>query len=214
MCLHWNWTVKCVSFPDPILGMRLIRVKHDERASAPCVSLVIMGMRLKGTNWKWLVSIHRICLNISPGFYFLPGSGNPASKRDQPYLGPASIKYLLVPTIRSTRKWPYKPHNRQFPWTFQPSPQLRNVEKAGLQIATTHEHSLQFDLVDDWPDPFVMFSIRWTATPTAVTQRLLTWEPSIPPASKRDQHLFRVGFYLSKYSTCTCTCTWLYNSLV
>ena len=37
----------------------------------------------------------------------------------------------------------YKPRNWQFPWTFQPSPQLRNVEKAGLQIAAMREHSLR-----------------------------------------------------------------------
>ena len=41
--------------------------------------------------------------------------------------------------------------------------QLRNVEKAGLQIivATMRERLRhRFDLVNDWPHPFVMLSIR------------------------------------------------------
>ena len=37
----WNWTVKYFSFPEPILGMRLIRVECTEQGNAPCVSLVI-----------------------------------------------------------------------------------------------------------------------------------------------------------------------------
>ena len=32
------------------------------------------------------------------------------------------------------------------------------------------------------------------------TWRLLTSEPAIPPASKRDRRLYRGGFYSSKYS--------------
>ena len=91
--------------------------------------------------------IYRICSNISPGFYFLPGPLETQRQNETGlYSGLASIKYLPVPTTRSTRKWPYKPHNWQFPWMFRPSAwflQLRNVEKAGLQIATVHEHSLR-----------------------------------------------------------------------
>ena len=50
-------------------------------------------------------------------------------------------------------------------------------------------------------------SIRWTATPTVgtrrlfETRRLLTWQPDIPRASKRDRRLFEAGFYLSKYGS-------------
>ena len=35
---------------------------------------------------------YRICLNISPGFYFFPGSGDPASKRDRPLFGTGIYK--------------------------------------------------------------------------------------------------------------------------
>ena len=115
---------------------------------------------------------------------------------------------------------------------FQLSPQLK---KQSLQRATTCEHSLRscgwpstrFDLVANWPHSFAMLSTHWIATPTAGTRRLLTWEPEIPLASKRDWHLFIGGFYLCKYSmqhwkpgngpgnetnysihnTFTCTCT-------
>ena len=39
-----------------------------------------------------IVASYRICLNISPGFYFLPGSGYSASKRDWPLFGTGVYK--------------------------------------------------------------------------------------------------------------------------
>ena len=63
-----------------------------------------------------------------------------------------------------------------------------------LQCLSTH-----FNYMADWPRPFTMLSIHWTAMPTACSQHLLTWEPGIPPASKWDQCLFRGGFCSSKY---------------
>ena len=56
--------------------------------------------------------------------------------------------------------------------------------------------------------PLRNVNIHWTATPTAgtrplfETRRLLTWEPGIPLASKRDWCLFGTGFYSSKYGKC------------
>ena len=35
---------------------------------------------------------YRICSIISPGFYFLPGSGDPVSKRDRPLFGTGVYK--------------------------------------------------------------------------------------------------------------------------
>ena len=143
--------------------------------------------------------MYRICLNIiSPGFYFLPGS------EEQPLFGTGVYKYLPVPTTRSTRKWPYKPHNWQFPWMLQPSPQLRKCWKSRLTDTCSY-NSLQPR--GRQATTFVMLSICWTATPTATCtcsiQRLLTWEPGIPPASKPDRHLFGADFYSSKYDTCS-----------
>ena len=50
--------------------------------------------RYQSTNLDTDVIIYRICLNISPGFYFLPGSGDPASKRDQPLFGTGIYKII------------------------------------------------------------------------------------------------------------------------
>ena len=53
------------------------------------------------THLSWH-SAYRICLNISPGFYFFPGSGDPASKRDQ-----ISIYTISASTNNQKyKKWP------------------------------------------------------------------------------------------------------------
>ena len=49
----------------------------------------------------WIIS-YRICSNISPGFYILPGSG---LKMRLAFIW--DIKYLSVPATRSSGKWHY-----------------------------------------------------------------------------------------------------------
>ena len=45
--------------------------------------------------------VYRICSNISPGFYFFPGSGDPVSKRDRPLFG--TSVYKISASIHTTR---------------------------------------------------------------------------------------------------------------
>ena len=129
------------------------------------------------------------------------------------YLGLVSKRYLLVPITINTRKWLYNPHHWQFLWMFQPSPQLRNVEKAGLQLQCI---STCLYLVDCWSHTFVMLNYKLPRPQLAprinsfVTQHLLTWEPGIPLLSKWNQRLFGAGFYLNK---CSSICYSVHNEL-
>ena len=100
----------------------------------------------------------------------------------------------------------------EIPRMFQPFLQLTNVEKQAcrkLQCASTHSN-----LVEDWPHPFIMLSMRWTAMPTAgtrrlfKTQRLSTWEPGIPPASNG------TNIYLEPASIQANTVTWWISTSV
>ena len=76
-----------------------------------------------------LIAMYCICSNISPGFYFLPCSGDPASKQDRCLYNICNQETVA--------------HYLQFLWTFQLSPQLRNIEKPGLQMTTVHKHLLR-----------------------------------------------------------------------
>ena len=73
------------------------------------------------------VLIYCICSNISPGFYFLPGSGDPASKRDRPLVGTGVYKVTA-----STNNQKYKKIIIQ---TSQPA-----VSLDVLAIPTAREH--------------------------------------------------------------------------
>ena len=54
-----------------------------------------MGTHLLPAHMYAYMYMYRICLNISPGFYFLPGSGDPASKRDRPLFGTGVYKITV-----------------------------------------------------------------------------------------------------------------------
>ena len=84
------------------------------REKLECPNFRSFYFRIQRTHTKCMkisrYMVYRICSNIRPGFYFLPGSGDP--------------------------------------WA-----------------------TCFIDLMDNWPLPFIMFSIRLTATPTAVYSR-------------------------------------------
>ena len=91
--------------------------------------------------------MYHICLNIRPGFNFLPGSGDPASNKTGFYSGPAFIKILIS---ASANRQKYKKRiilnsPLAVSFDFQLFPQLRNVEKPGLQVAKMHVYLLMND---------------------------------------------------------------------
>ena len=85
---------------------------------------------------------YSICSNISLGFYFLPGSGDP---------GPASIKYLPVPTTRSLENGRTNLTTSSFLGRFShpcSSETLKKLTDSYIQCTST-----RFYLVDDRPHP-------------------------------------------------------------
>ena len=72
-----------------------------------CIAITVAGSL--GEEWEGdqtcsSIVVYHICSNISPGFYFLPGSEDLASKQDRPLFGTSVYKIFASTNNQKYRK--------------------------------------------------------------------------------------------------------------
>ena len=92
--------------------------------------------------------MYYICSNISLGFYFLPSSGDPVSKRDQPLFGTSVYKNIC----QFQQPEDTNLTTSSFLGRFGHPHSSETLKKNRL----TDSYNTQALLVNDWPHPFIM----------------------------------------------------------
>ena len=82
-----------------------------------------------------------ICSNISQGFYFLPGSRDPVSKRDQPLFRTGVYKLSVSTNSQKYKKMTALTSPLAVSLDFSAT-HIPTAQKAGSQVAKMCEHSL------------------------------------------------------------------------